>query len=316
MSEQRMKTMLKNETVNGVSFNRSQSLDLCNGCVGGKTSKKKFKTMESTRSSRKLELVHSDVCGPMQTLSHGGKKYFVSFTDDFTRYSAVYFITHKSEVLEKFKEFEAEVTMETDLKIKAIRTDNGGEYVSDNFKRFLKQKGIRHEPTIPYTPQQNGIAERLNRTLVESAGAMLIHSGLPKTFWAEAIATASYIRNRVMTSSLGSKSPFEMWYEKKPNLKNMRVFGCVAHALLDDSQRKKLDPKTTRMLFMGYSKNPKGYRLYDPEKNKVYVKRDVVFNESEFRHTKREEDALQEFQEMDGSEATETGDCSWKTKLG
>ena len=281
MSEQRLKHMINNEMVNGVTLKKSGSLKLCEGCVGGKTAKKKFEPVGERRTTQKLELVHSDVCGPMKTISHGGKKYFVTFTDDYTRCATVYFIAHKSEVLEKFKEYEAMVTTKTGLQIKALRSDNGGEYLSENFKQFLKMKGIQHELTIPHTPQQNGISERLNRTLVESARAMLIHSGLPKSFWAEAISTASYIRNRTQTSSLKDTTPYEMWYGRKPDLGNMKVFGCEAHILLDDSQRGKLDPKTKKMMFVGYSLSHKGYRLYDPDRKKVYVRRDV-FNEEAF----------------------------------
>lgn len=291
MSEQRMKFMMEKKMVQGMMFQKTDTVKLCDGCIGGKTAKKKFKSVEEKRSSRKLELIHSDVCGPMQTGSHGGKKYFVSFTDDFTKCCTIYFMTHKSEVLDKFKEFEAAVTTETGLKIGGLRTDNGGEYVSEQFRNFLKLKGIQHELTIPYTPQQNGTAERLNRILVESARAMLIHSGLPNTFWAEAISTAAYIRNRTVTSSLAEKTPYEMWYERKPDLQNMKVFGCVAHVLVDESQRRKLDSKTTRMLFVGYSKSPKGYRVYDPEKNKAYIRRDAVFDESAFHQNKCQEQA-------------------------
>ena len=111
-------------------------------------------------------MVHSDVCGAMHTESIGGAKYFVTFTDDYTRCCAVYFMKHKSEVFEKFKEFEAVTTNDARETIGTLRTDNGGEYLSTEFQNYLKEKGIRHELTVPHSPQQNGVAERINRTLV------------------------------------------------------------------------------------------------------------------------------------------------------
>jgi len=137
-------------------------------------------------------LVHSDVCGPMSTESIGGKKYFVTFIDDYSRCCSVYFMKHKSE------EFEAATTTDSKNRIRRLRTNNGGEYIS---KEFFRSKGIFHEFTVPNSPQQNGVAERMNRTLTESARSMLSYAGLPKGYWAEAIATAAYVRNRVSTTA-------------------------------------------------------------------------------------------------------------------
>ena len=130
----------------------------------------------------------------MQTESLGGRKYFATFIDDYLRCCNVYFFKHKSEVSEKFKEFEASITNESDIRIRTLRTDNGGEYLSGEFKEYLKSRGIRHELTVPYSPQQNGVAERMNRTLMESARAMIAHAGLPNSYWGEAVATAAYVR--------------------------------------------------------------------------------------------------------------------------
>ena len=128
--------------------------------------------------------------------SIGGKRYFVSFIDDYSRCCAVYFMNSKAEVFEKFREFEAITTNESGQRIGTLRTDNGEEYVSKDFEAYLISKGIKHELTIAYTPEQNGVAERMNRTLMESARAMMSHANLPNPFWAEAVATAVYLRNR------------------------------------------------------------------------------------------------------------------------
>ena len=129
-----------------------------------------------------LQLVHSDLCGPMQTQSIGGAKYFVTFIDDYSRCCAVYFMKYKSEVPDKFKEFEVTTTNGAGRAIGTLRTDNGGGYLSHAFQNYLKEKGIRHELTVPHTPKQNGVSERMNRTLVQSARSMIAHAGLSNIF--------------------------------------------------------------------------------------------------------------------------------------
>jgi hypothetical protein len=215
----------------------------------------------------------------MKTESFGGARYF--FIDDYSRCVTVYPITHKSEVLDKFKEWEAVVTNQADFKIKTLRTDNEKEKGI-----HLKEKGIHHETTVPHSPQQNGIAERMNRTLQEAALSMLLHAGVSKSFWAEAVCSAAYIRNRVITTATGV-TPYERWYGKKPDVSNFRVFGCTAYAHVPDSSRQKLDQKAVKMRFVGYSLTQKGYRLYDENKRKIFIRRDVTFNETDFGHTNR-----------------------------
>ncbi len=183
----------------------------------GKMQRKPFKMVDHKQSSRKLELVHSDVCGPIQIDSIGGNKYFVTFIDDYSHCVSVYFIKHKSEVPKKFQEFESIVTNETGQKIVKLRTDNGTEYLSTEFQEYLKSREIQHELTVAYTPQQNGIAERMNQTLMESARSMMYHAHLPKKFWAEAIATAAYLKNRSITASVKEMTPYERWYGRKPD---------------------------------------------------------------------------------------------------
>lgn len=231
-------------------------------------------------STRRLQLVHSDICGPMQIEFIGGCKYFVTFIDDYSRCCAVYFLKRKSEVLKKFKEFKAIVTDECDQSIATPRTDNGGEYLSREFQGYLKLKGIRHELTIAHTPEQNGVSERMNRTLMESAIAMIVHAGLSKEYWAKAVATAAYMRNRTATSALKEdKTPHEKWYERKPDISHLKVFGCAAYL---NTEGRGLDGKAEKLYFVGYCKNSKGYRLLDEKTRKILKRRDVTFNESKF----------------------------------
>jgi hypothetical protein len=161
-------------------------------------------------------------------------------------------------------------------KVKAFRTDNGGEYTSTKFEDYLKSEGIRHERTVPKTPQQNGVAERMNRTLVEAVRSMLTDAKLPRKFWGEAISTAVYLRNWSPTKAVEGKTPYEAWMGKKPTVSHLRVFGCDAYAHVPKDERGKLDVKC---MFVGYGEETKGYRLYDPVRGKIIFSRDVVFNE-------------------------------------
>ena len=147
----------------------------------------------------------------------------------------------KSEVLERFKEFVALFEKLTEKRVKRIRSDNGGEYTSEEFKKYCKDHGIIMENTIPYIPQQNGVSERMNCTVMETARSLLYHAGLPLTFWAEAVSTAVYVRNRSPTSSLNGKIPYEVWHNEKPNVSHLKVFGCDALVHIPEEKRTKLE---------------------------------------------------------------------------
>ena len=161
----------------------SKELSLCESCVMGKQHRTPFPKDISQRSNQPFETIHSDVCGPMHVKSFGNSQYFVTFIDDYSRYTQVYFLKSKDEVLEKFKEFVSYVST-LGKKVKVLRSDNGGEYCSKAFDDYLKKNGILHQTTVPYNPEQNGIAERMNRTLLEAARSMMYHAHMPKEFWA------------------------------------------------------------------------------------------------------------------------------------
>ena len=280
--ESRLKKCVQNEFVQGIDVEKMTELSFCEGCLAGKMCRKLFPAVGEIRSKRKLQLVHSNVCGPMQTQLIGGAKYFVMFIDDYTWCCTAYFMKHKSEVLDKFKEFEAKTTIAAGRAIGTLRMDNGGKYLSSAFQNYLKEKGIRHELTVPHSPQQNGVSERMNRTLVESACSMIAHAGLSNIFWAEAISVASYVRNRLPTTDLKEgETPYEWWYGGKPDVSHFRVFGCMAYAHMPDCERRKLDTNS-KMRFVGYSLTSKGYRLFDETNQKLHIQRDVEFNESDF----------------------------------
>ena len=270
---------LANENlVDGFDFSLSQDLTFCEACPQGKQHRNKF-TSSSNRAHKLLDLVHSDLCGKMNEKSLGGAEYFLTFIDDKTRYVWVYCLQHKNQVFEKFCEWKVMVERSTSQTLKAIRTDNGGEFTSTKFETYLKAEGVKHELTVPKNPEQNGVAERMNRTLVETVRSILCHANLPLKFWGEALSTAAYLHNRSPTKALKGMTPYEAWTGEKPKVDHIRIFGCQAFVHVPKDERKKLDSKSKKCIFMGYGTTTKGYRLYDPLKKKIVFSRDVIFNE-------------------------------------
>lgn len=229
-----------------------------------------------TRATELIELVHSDLCGPIEVESFRGSRYLLTFICDKSRRIFVYFIEFKSEVYDKFLEFKAMVEKQTGRKIKRLRTDNGGEYKNDKFKQFFKKSGILHETTCPYTPEQNGVAERWNRSIMEKTRCLLHDSGLEKKFWAEAVNCAVYLLNRSPVSG-SNVTPEEIWSGQKPNLSHLRIFGTLVTVHIPKQKRRKLDMKAIEAIFVGYGTQTKGYRLFNPETNEVFYSRDVTF---------------------------------------
>ena len=172
--------------------------------------------------------------------------------------------------------------LSTGNKLKALRSDNGGEYLSQEFKDYLKEEGVRHELTVAKTPEQNGVAERMNRTVVETARCMLSQAKLPHKFWAEAVTTAVYLRNRSPTVAVKGMTPFECLTGRKPKVDYFKVFGCLAYAHIPRDERKKFDAKAMKCIFMGYGETTKAYRLYNLNTQRVLYSRDVTFDESKF----------------------------------
>ena len=193
----------------------------------------------------------------------------------------VYFLKTKDQVLDYFKLFHAMVERDTGKKLKCLRTDNGGEYTSREFDVYCGSHGIRHERTVPRTPQHNGVAERMNRTIMEKVRSMIIMAKLPKPFWGEAVRAACYLINRSPSVSLNFEIPKKVWSGKKPSYSHLRVFGCLAFVHVSKELRQKLDARTTPCIFLGYGDEEFGYRLWDPKQKQVIRSRDVVFLEDQ-----------------------------------
>lgn len=275
----------QNNMVRGLNLvNTYDSID-CEICLKGKISTLPFPKCSDSKSRGVLNLIHSDICGPMRTASLGGFKYFALFIDDFSRKIFVYFLKNKSDVFNSFKIFKAQVELETGSKIKVLRTDNGGEYSSTEFSKFLMKEGIQRQLTVPFTPQQNGVAERANRTIVEMVRCMLMSSNLPESLWGEAVNMAVYLRNRSPTKILKAVTPYEAWAGKKPAVDHFIVFGCKAVMLDKTPSKSKLKPKGIECFMVGYSTESKAYRLYEPMSRKIHKSRDVKFLEHSGKNT-------------------------------
>ena len=258
LNERSLQKLARDEMVKGLDFSYTKENDFCETCIEGKYKKSTFPTSGSSRATQPLGLVHSDLCGKINARSFGGAEYFLTFIDDCTHYTWVYMLKHKNKVFDCFLCWKALVEKSSGRKLKTIRTDNGGEYTSTAFEEYLTSEGIRHERTIPRTPEQNGIAERMNRTLVETVRSMLFGASLPHAFWAEALSTAVYLRNRSPTKAVQGMTPYEAWIGEKPVVKHLRVFGCNAYAHVPKEERGKLDSKAKKCTFVGYGNETKG----------------------------------------------------------
>lgn len=243
--------MVKNKLRNGINIAAASKWEQCDGCAIGKQTRASFQEPTSARANGLLDVVHSDLCGPMQTSTFGGKRYFATFIDDKSRYCAVVLLPQKSEVVDKFVQFAKWDETQTGRRIKVLRCDNGGEYMSAKMAKICADRGIVQQFTPSYTPQLNGVVERMNLTLVECARCMLEHAKMSKQYWGEAVVTAAFLRNRCPSrANIGNKSPFEVWSGKTPLLANLKVFDCV------------IRPSKTFMIGLGFDKCESDHCVY------------------------------------------------------
>nr|GEV26433.1 retrotransposon protein, putative, Ty1-copia subclass [Tanacetum cinerariifolium] len=248
-------------------------------CMSGKMARKPY-THQVERAKDLLGLIHTDVCGLSKIMIRQGASYFVTFTDDFSRYGYVYLLKHKHEVFETFKVFQKEVENQLGKTIKSLHSDRGGEYMSQKFLDYLKDHGIIAHLTPPYTPQHNGVSERRNRTLLDIVRSMMSQTTLPNSFWDYALETAARILNMVPTKKV-EKTPYKVWHGKAPKLSYLKVWGCEALVKRDTlTKLDKLEPISIKCIFIGYPKETMGYSCYYPPENKVLVARSAEFLEN------------------------------------
>ena len=276
-------SLLENGLVDGISKLQDKRHDPCETCCKSKQIRAPLPRDEAQRGSDLLEIIHSDVCEVTDCQSWEGYKYFVTFTDDKTRYTVVALLKTKNEVFQKFKEYKAIVEKHTGKQIKILRSDNGTEYCNAEFEEYLKKEGIIRQLSVVDTPEQNGVSERVNRTLLEKVRAMLKEAGLDFRYWAVALLMAVYLKNLSPTKAVPGQVPAHAWTGQKPNVENLRVFGCLAFVHINRKKTKKLRDRSKICIFMGYDDEKKGFKLMDIDQPKRYfVERSVVFDENRF----------------------------------
>jgi transposase InsO family protein len=256
----------------GLPASPCECSDICEDCLKGKLSRKPFSAAKPV--AEVLDVVVSDVHGPMPVESIGRKRYFVTFIDAKSRYSEVKFIRKKSDVPQVTINYIESLKTQYGKKPKIFRSDRGTEYIDQRLQTYLEKEGIRFESTVGYCPQQNGIAERKNRTLGEAALTLLSDSGLPANHWAEAVNYANYCNNRVVAKNQ-KMSPIQMFCGDKPDWDKLRTFGEEVYVMIPEQKRNKLQPKSIKMKFIGFDINAKGYRVSNGVT--VSISREVKF---------------------------------------
>jgi hypothetical protein len=232
--------------------------------------------LHKTRTTKPFELVHTDVWGIAPVISHKHYRYFVTFIDDFTRFTWVYFLRSKSEVFSMFKALFALVETQFSAKIKILQSDSGGEYMSNEFQFFLQSHGIMSQRSCPFTLQQNGVAERKNHHLFDVVRTLLIESCVPSHFWCEALSTTVYLITRLPSPNLNNDSPYFRLFGHAPNYSNLHIFGCVCFVHLPAHERNKLTAQSVKCAFLGYAVTQKGFLCYDPHARRTHVSRNVI----------------------------------------
>jgi hypothetical protein len=271
-----VKHAIKSGVINGIELDDTSDEVFCDACAQAKPHRKPFPQEARTRAKVFGERIHTDLWGPASVASLGGKWYSADFNDDATRWVETRFLAKKNESQEAYETFENEIETCDNARVKYLRSDRGTEFKNKNFDKHLARKGTKRELTVHDTHEQVGVAERMNRTKVELARAMLIDAKLPKFLWAEAMNHAVWIRNRAPCRALNGKTPFEVRYGRKPDLSNLVPFGTKAWVKIFSAG--KLEPRSELGYFVGYDKESTGHRIYFPSKRTVKPEREVVFD--------------------------------------
>ncbi|GKB30207.1 putative ribonuclease H-like domain-containing protein, partial [Tanacetum coccineum] len=272
--------LVKDNLVRGLPTKRFENDQTCVACLKGKQHRASCKSKVLNPITKPLFMLHMDLFGPTFVSSLMHKKYCLVVTDDYSRFTWVFFLTTKDETSEILKNFIKEIENLVDKKVKIIRSDNGTEFKNKVMDDFCREKGIKREYSVARTPQQNGVAERRNRTLIEAARTMLADFKLPTTFWAEAVSNACYVQNRVLVVKPHNKTPYELFRGFKPALSFMRPFGCHVTILNTLDSLGKFDGKSDEGFFVGYSLSSKAFRVYNTRTRRVEENLHIRFLEN------------------------------------
>lgn len=253
----------------------------CSSCQLSKSKRLSF-DLNLQRSLHVLDLVHCDLWGPSPVPSMDGFRYYVIFVDDYSRFTWFYPLKVKSDFYHVLESFVALVQTQFSCKVKVFQSDGGTEFTNGRVRTFFNKNGTHHRMSCPYTPQQNGRAERKHRHITETGLAMMFYAHIPAQLWTHAFSSATYIINRLPTRLLGNKSPYELLFSTQPNYGNFRIFGCCVFPYLRDYSPHKLSPRSSRCVFIGYNTQYKGYQCLDLSTWRIYITRHAQFDETSF----------------------------------
>ena len=256
----------------------SPPMGLCDRCEKGKSKRLPFPPSKS-QAETTLALVHSDL-EEMSTASIDRYKWTATYLDDHTRYGMMFFLKHKDEQFDTFKTYKAWAKRQTGQKLKSICTDRGSEFLSKEQKHYLQEHRIEHQTSMPYSPQQNGRAKRFQQTIINKVESMRHTAGLSDGFWKHAVGTAVHVYNVTLISKAKFLTLKEMWSGAKPDISHLCIFGCAAYVHVLKGKRRKLDPKSREMIFVGYENLLKGWQFWDAKNRCIEISRDVKFDES------------------------------------
>ncbi|GJT11727.1 putative ribonuclease H-like domain-containing protein [Tanacetum coccineum] len=271
--------LARKDLVRGLPRLKFEKDHLCSACQLGKSKKFSHRPKSENTNMEVLHTLHMDLCGPMRVESIKGKKYILVIVDDYSRFTWVKFLRSKDETPEFVTNFLKQIQVGLNKTVRFIRTDNGTEFVNQALSAYYEGVGISHQKSVPRTPQQNGVVERRNRTLVEAARTMMIFSKAPMFLWAEAVATACYTQNRSLIHTRHNKTPYELVHEKKPDLTFFRVFGALCYPTNDSENLGKFQAKADIGIFVGYAPSRKGYRIYNKRTRRLMETIHVTFDE-------------------------------------
>ncbi|KAM1047539.1 hypothetical protein ACFX2C_026882 [Malus domestica] len=264
-----------------ISVSLDKSPHLCSACIRGKMTRQPFPS-KCNKSSVPFEKVHTDVWGPSPTVSLEGYRYYVIFVDECTRFTWIFPLVNKSDVYTVFVKFHAFVMNHFKCSIKTLQSDGGGEYMSRLFKQFLDTNGILHLVSCPYTPQQNGLAERKHRHIIETTVTLLSAARLPQQFWFHACSHAVFLINRMPCQNLEMVSPYVKLFAQSPSLSSLKIFGTAVYPYLRPYNVNKLQARSDECVFVGYSIGYKGVLCYNRTTQRLLLSRHVIYDENVF----------------------------------
>ena len=277
LGPQNLSKLISKDMVTGLNLQDVDKGSFCEPCVLAKQHRDPFAVSKTAPTAG---LIHMDVCGPFTPMSNGGNLYFLTALEDSSNYSLVFPLKSKDQAAGALKDAVSFFEKQGEISVKVIRTDRGGEFCATSLEGWMRSKGILHQKTAPYSPQSNGGAERLNRTLVEKLRAVLCASGAPKKYWAEALSHCNMVRNYSPVTG-ADKTPHELLFGTKPDVSHLRVWGCRAYPLIPSIKRRKLDDTSEMGVFMGMEANSKAYRVL-LSNGSLRICREVKFREMVF----------------------------------